>query len=106
MYRTVRFLVVGIGLWFLSSCWLQGMGPDRFRALMTPMVKTQAAFDLQCAEDQLQVVVLSATSFGVTGCGRRASYVPESKYCSPDQDEATAKRVCTAVVANVASKNP
>ena len=106
MYRTVRFLVLGIGLAFVSSCWLKGVGPDRFRELLTPMVKRQAAFDLQCTEDQVQIVGLSESSFGASGCGRRASYVPESYHCRPDQPESIIKDVCTAVVANVASKNP
>ena len=90
----------------MSSCWLTGVGPDRFRELLTPTVKKQAAFDLQCPEAQIQVVGISSTSFGASGCGRRASYVPESYHCRPDQPESTIKNVCTAVVANVASKNP
>jgi hypothetical protein len=101
-----KIFVVAVGLGLVSSCWLQGVGPARFHELLTPMVKKQAAFDLQCAEDQIQVVAISDASFGASGCGRRASYVPESDACRPDQPENIVKGVCTAVVANVASKSP
>ncbi len=82
------------------------IGPDGFRQLLTPIVKKQAAFDLRCSEDQIQVTQIGDKSFGASGCGQRASYIPESTSCYPDQFESTAKSVCTAVIANVASKNP
>ena len=82
------------------------LGPDGFRRHMTPIVKKQAAFDLQCSEDEIQVVPIGDVSLGASGCGRRASYVPEKTSCTPDTYEAHAKDVCSTVIANVASKNP
>jgi len=41
----------------------------------TNSLKTRAAFDLDCPEEQLQVVELGRSARGVTGCGRKASYV-------------------------------
>jgi hypothetical protein len=82
------------------------LGQDGFRQLLTPVVKKQAAFDLQCPEDQIQVVQISDISLGASGCGRRASYIPEKTSCAPDQYKSLAKDVCTTVIANVASKNP
>jgi hypothetical protein len=98
---------VAIGLAFTSSCSATRMiGKDGVRELLTPVVKKQAAFDLQCSEDQIQVVQLADVSFGASGCGRRASYVPQDSGCFPEQSEMSAKQFCTAVVASVASKNP
>lgn len=37
-------------------------------------LKQRAAFDLDCSEDQLEVVDLGGPK-GVKGCGRRATYV-------------------------------
>lgn len=74
--------------------------------MLTPVVKKQAAFDLECAEDQIEVVQISDISLGALGCGRRASYIPANTSCRPDQYTRFAKDSCTAVIANVASKNP
>jgi hypothetical protein len=103
--RSKCYLVIALGL--ASSCAsTKTLNRDEFRELMTPIVKRQAAFDLQCAEDQIQVVQIADVSFGATGCGRRASYIPEKTSCSPGQYASLAKDVCGTVIANVASKNP
>jgi hypothetical protein len=96
-------VAVGLG-WACAST--KTINKDEFRELMTPIVKRQAAFDLQCGEDQVQVVQIADVSFGATGCGRRASYIPEKTSCSPGQYASLAKDVCGTVIANVASKNP
>jgi hypothetical protein len=102
-----KVLVGALVASFASSCGMYStLGQDGFRELLTPVVKKQAAFDLQCSEDQIEVVHIGDVSMGATGCGKRASYVPASRSCNPDQFESTAKEVCTAVVGNVASKNP
>jgi hypothetical protein len=101
-FRWVAVVVFALG----SSCSMwKTIGKDGLRELLTPIVKKQAAFDLQCSEDKIQVVQLADVSYGAAGCGRRASYIPESRYCSADQLESRAKDVCTAVVANMASSN-
>jgi hypothetical protein len=102
--RSKCHLVIALGL--MSACGTtKTINRDEFRELMTPIVKKQAAFDLQCAEDQIQVVQIADVSFGASGCGRRASYVPEKTSCSPGQYASLAKDVCGTVIANVASNS-
>ncbi len=38
-------------------------------------VRRRAAFDLNCPETTVEVVTITANSYGATGCGKRASYV-------------------------------
>ncbi len=102
-----KCLLVALGLAFGSSCSMyKTLGKDGFLRHMTPIVKKQAAFDLQCSEADIQVVQLGEVSLGASGCNRRASYVPEKTSCTPDTYEAHANDVCSTVIANVASKNP
>ena len=37
-------------------------------------LRTRAAFDLSCAVRDLEVVVIDQRTFGVTGCGQKATY--------------------------------
>jgi hypothetical protein len=99
-------LVFAVGFAFASCSMYTTIGRDGLRELLTPIVRRQAAFDLKCPEDQIQVVQLADISFGASGCDRRASYIPESRSCYAEQFASTAKSVCTAVIANVASQNP
>jgi hypothetical protein len=88
----------------LQSCsWYRGVGPARFSEYMTPKVKKQAAFDLNCPESQLSVVQLNPTTFGVTGCDRRMSYVPTSNVCSPNQVELNLDQACDGLIASAGS---
>jgi hypothetical protein len=49
---------------------------ERFEAQEIPRLKERAAFDLNCPKDQLQTTELgSMATQGVSGCGRRATYV-------------------------------
>ena len=43
-------------------------------------VTDQAAFDLSCPADQIQIQQLSTYNYGVVACGRKASYVAN---CTP-----------------------
>ena len=45
-------------------------------------LKTRAAFDLQCAETNLEVVPLDPRTNGVRGCGHQATYVEQCKPCA------------------------
>ena len=102
-----QFLLVAVVLGLGPACGMyKTLGQDGFRAHMTPIVKRQAAFDLQCSEGEIQVVQIGEVSLGASGCGRRASYVPEMTACTPDTYVVHANDVCKAVIANVASKNP
>jgi hypothetical protein len=42
---------------------------------MHDKLRTRAAFDLDCAEDQITVTDLDQSTSGASGCGRRASYL-------------------------------
>jgi len=48
--------------------------------LPVSQLKTRAAFDLDCQKAELQVVDLGGMTRGVTGCGRKATYIWA---CSP-----------------------
>ncbi len=44
------------------------------------VVRTRAAFDMSCSEQELQVVALSSeimdtATYGVRGCGKKAAYI-------------------------------
>jgi hypothetical protein len=46
-----------------------GCGPNESQ------LRSRAAYDLRCAEDQLQLMKLDKRTRGVYGCGRQATYV-------------------------------
>lgn len=48
---------------FLSAC--AGVGP----------IAPRASFDLDCPEEKLAVTELDSDTYGVSGCGKRATYV-------------------------------
>ncbi len=103
MATTVVKAMFLVSLAIMSCSWYRGVGPARFSEYMTPKVKKQAAFDLNCPESQLSVVQLNPTSFGVTGCDRRMSYVPTSSACSPNQVEPNLDQACDGLVASAGS---
>jgi hypothetical protein len=39
------------------------------------LVRARAAFDLKCPASELEIVDIGNSSYGVIGCGARASYV-------------------------------
>jgi hypothetical protein len=73
-------------------------------AATTDQLKTRAAFDLNCSEGELQMTELDSKTRGVSGCGRRATYVE-----SCEGAVGTVTRKCTwvmNVVTNPESGNP
>jgi len=50
-----------------------GCGPTMEQ--MHDKLRTRAAFDLDCEEDQISVTDLDQSTTGASGCGRRASYL-------------------------------
>lgn len=46
-----------------------------------PQLKKRAAFDLQCPEEQIQVVQIDKRTRGVQGCGKQGTYVESCKAC-------------------------
>ncbi len=72
--RTPRFPVV------LGTLALVLGGCASFAQHKSSAVRTRAAFDLSCPEEKLQVTPLSneameRATYGVNGCGKKASYV-------------------------------
>jgi len=74
-----RFVFV-LGL-FLVAC-----GPS-----MTDL-RTRAAFDFECPEQQITLTKLASYTYGATGCDRRGTYVMDgttgSWILNPDGDRA------------------
>ncbi|NOU32675.1 MAG: hypothetical protein HOO96_32625 [Polyangiaceae bacterium] len=61
-------------LWALTGC--AAAIRERFEAQEIPRLKERAAFDLQCPKEQLTTAELgSMATQGVSGCGKRATYV-------------------------------
>ncbi|MDI1442554.1 hypothetical protein [Polyangium sp. 6x1] len=52
-----------------------GYCPQVQGQLITPILRKQAAFDLNCGEAELTIVSLNTDTFGLRGCGRQASYI-------------------------------
>ena len=46
-----------------------------FKGALGDQLLKRASFDLECPADQLDVVVIDASTRGVTGCGRKGAYV-------------------------------
>jgi|GEM_PF-3508738 len=69
MEMSSKVLAVGLALGTLM-CGNQPLVKDQ-----TDAVQKRAVFDLDCA--QVSVVQLGDRTFGVTGCGKRATYLTE-----------------------------
>lgn len=50
---------------------------------MKSVTLKRAAFDLDCSEDQLQIQELTTRTWGVKGCGKRATYITQGE-CSTE----------------------
>ena len=85
----------------------QAVGPLRIAMLVTMGVvacggasegqlRNRAAFDLDCRSDQLEVVEIDGKTRGVTGCGRRNTYVEDC-----EREEAFGARAGCTWVLNV-----
>jgi hypothetical protein len=62
------FAIVPFALLLVAGC-----GPTMEQ--MHAKLRTRAAFDLDCPEDQLSLTDLDQSTSGAAGCGRRASYL-------------------------------
>ncbi len=73
------FAAWGVVMTFGASC---AGAIDRARARRMEEVRPRASFDFGCAEADLQLHALNEDSLtvGVTGCGKRATYVYASPY--------------------------
>jgi hypothetical protein len=54
---------------------ISGCGPATFMGAPTEHLTQRASFDLNCPESQINVVDLGGKTKGVTGCGKKATYV-------------------------------
>ncbi len=50
---------------------------------MKSVTLKRAAFDLDCPENQLEIQELTTRTWGVRGCGKRATYITEGE-CSTE----------------------
>ncbi|HKP60066.1 MAG TPA: hypothetical protein VJV78_25250 [Polyangiales bacterium] len=62
----MRWLAISLGALTLSAAGC---------ASLESTVRTRAAADLHCGEDQLQIVDQESTVFRVAGCGEKATYI-------------------------------
>lgn len=60
------------------------------------VVRSRAAFDMDCPADALQLEELSQCSYGVRGCGKKAAYVVRPG--SPDDQLCVCAGPCDAVL--------
>lgn len=60
------------------------------------VVRTRAAFDMECPADALELEELSQCSYGVRGCGKKAAYVVRPG--SPDDQLCVCAGPCDAVL--------
>jgi hypothetical protein len=70
-------MTFGIRLAFFSTVALVAACATSFpkAKVVDAKLLTQASFDLSCGENAVEVVHLSTTTRGVSGCGKRASYL-------------------------------
>ena len=77
-----------------SSCaFLPGFANEEVR---NERVTDKAAWDLECEKSELKVTKISETSYGVEGCGKRASYIMSQ--CSSGILSGYYASVCTAIL--------
>lgn len=77
------------------------VSPGRFDEIMDAKVRKQAAFDLQCPENQLSISKIDVRSFGVSGCGNRGTFVATpAAHCSTTAPEQNVLDFCTVVPAS------
>lgn len=102
MTRGSAFYLVCFAMVTPSSCAHVGaVSPGRFDEIMDTKVRKQAAFDLQCPENQLSISRLDVRSFGVSGCGNRGTFVATPpKHCSTSAPESNVLEFCTVVPAS------
>lgn len=87
-FVTLCILVVG-------GC---GAGMQRFDAIMTDKVKTKAAFDFECPQEQLRVSKVDNGTYGAEGCSKRATYVgKDGQICWAGNSEANLINYCQVV---------
>ena len=70
MKRTKILAMIGV-LVLSSGC----ASLDDKKNVMKGKAITRAAFDLSCAEKDLRVTEIDNTTYGVSGCGKKSSYI-------------------------------
>ncbi|MBI5531981.1 MAG: hypothetical protein HY898_04650 [Deltaproteobacteria bacterium] len=75
-----------------------GAGIRRFDEIMASKVRTQAAFVFECPQESLVVTKIDSGSYGVSGCGKRATYVgKDSRICWAGNSESNLQNYCQVV---------
>jgi hypothetical protein len=60
---------------YVVGCNVGGLCMNPSGTDVSELLSRQAAFDLSCPATDLAISALNADTFGVTGCGKKASYV-------------------------------
>ncbi len=76
----------------LASCGV--FQTSHYDQVMEDKVKRKASFDLQCPQNEIQVVNIDRGSFGAVGCEKRINYVGLNKYCMPDWIDSYVRDKC------------
>lgn len=66
----MKNIILSLTVLSLSGCMVAG-SPKHFS--LTGL--NRAAFDLECDKEKLNVIPVGGSSYGVTGCGKKAVYV-------------------------------
>jgi hypothetical protein len=75
--------------------------------MMTEKVKGRAAFDFNCAKEDIQVTPLDMRNFGAEGCGKRGTYVAQPAACNPETlTEQGVDQLCAAVLNSQSDAGP
>lgn len=68
-------------------------------------LRTRAALDLSCPEERLVIQKIDETTRGVSGCGKRATYLNRAKPCEPGENPDSDGR-CDAWLQSSMEKGP
>ena len=88
------FLLVSLGVLSSQGC---SVGALKFDQIMEEKVSKKAAFDFECSEAELNVIKIDSGSYGVIGCGKKATYVGVNNACSTHAVEKYIKENCQVV---------
>lgn len=64
---------------YVVACNVGGLCMNPAGTDIGQLISRQAAFDLSCANTDLAIAPLNTDTFGVTGCGKKASYLAVCK---------------------------
>ena len=79
----------------LTAC--VAVGPQKYDQFMSEKVTKKSSFDFICPQHKLTITLIDTSTYGVTGCGKRGTYVARDVYCNPDNSMSNLKKFCIVV---------